>query len=558
MKKTLALFCLAFISYTGICQQVIGGFNSPTFSNIGATYTVKITNRGTNPATFFIPDQHPGREAITYNDSAFMEYVSAIIARNVSVEDQQEAVADSLAAIVKSEMVVHGPAIFNQWLADSLKETYNKKLSTMGSIHGQWSRKCGDQCTLFATLLHNTGLFNDASSIRDIEFDSLHSLVAVKIRNAYKLYDVDVATPFLNIPFSGSPNGYAAPDDLTQNPGLIDSAPYWYSKTAWGDSMRLTLESRQDYKQLWSQNIPANLAWSMYPTPQNVEGWITLCAGCSMQFTHKVPYYIDATTQAGLNLYEKGKSYNDSIRAGQNNYRDSLSVLAQSYWGINSAQAFSLLQNGIGVQTSGRYLMGTPTDSTPVVTITIPADHSSITEQSLHFPGFIMGVEGNDISVPGNLLKSGYRTELWNDNFQPRVKNSNVHYLSDEFIAPGQITRIMVSYNPRLYDFINGFTIDNLGAPDTLSITKTYNDVPVVATSAQVVTVTPAIHAYPNPNSGQLFVSAEQATEVTVLNTLGESIMALPLQKGTTSLTLPAKGIYFLQTESSVQKIIVE
>ncbi len=557
MRRFVLSGVFAILQYAVCAQQIIGGFPFSAVPNYGDTIGVSIVNQGVTPATFFVPDPHTGREGITYNDSALMEYLHSISLQHVDLEEQKEAIADSLAIIIKSEMVVHQQRIFDPWNSDSFDAVYGKKYSAMGAFHAQASRWCGDQCVLFSSLLVKSGLFV-ANDIQFVEFDSLHSLVQVMIKGAYKLYDMDVNEVFLTIPYGASPNGFASAKDISQNPALIDSAPLWHSKTYWGESIPLNIKKHLGYKQMWQTLTPRYEAFSVSPKTQELGGWITLCPSCKLDFSYVVPYYLDVTTTHGALIYSSFLEYKDSVAAGRTEYKDSIDLLAANYFEIDSAHIQQLYSmGGMYIKTSQRFLM-TAANETPTVDITIPSGTQSVTDRELHFPGFILGIDGSNLSVPGNYLKSGYTISLW-DSEEPVVQNSDVHYMCDEYIAPrNNVTHLKASYNPRLYDFFNGFKIDHLGTPDTLTVIKTVNRLPVVETAVSPILAGVNQPVYPNPSTGTFFVPSNGPGDVVITNLLGNQVATIPVQGPLTRVKLEKDGIYFLHSGGAIQKVVVQ
>lgn len=555
MKQTVTLG-LMLLCYLLSAQQTIGGFSSYGTLNYGDTISVTITNQGTSPATFYVPDPHPGRGAITYSDSALLDYLQSIAAQHADLEDKKEAVADSVAMMIKSEMVVHRQGIFNAWSADSFDRIYAKKYSAMGAFHGQSSRRCGDQCELFASILMKLGWFAP-SDIRSVTLDTLHSLSEVMIRGRYKLYDLDVNEPFLTIPFSGSQNGSASADDLKNNPDLIDAAPYFYSHTYWGEVIRLNLKTRSTYKQLWVANTPHYDVAMNYVHTQNVGGWVTLCPSCALEFSYVKPYYMDVTTTQGADTYQRFTAFRDSANSGVVTYADSMWLLIQDYFGVSATNARTVFKSKPYIKTSERFLI-TCTQEVPTVEVKIPAGISPITGNELHFPGYIMNVQGGAVSVLGNYLPSGYSSQLWAEE-SPSTANKDVQYLADEHIFARQSEmRLKVSYNPRLYDFLNGFAIDQLGTPDTLVVGKTINGIPVFETVlSEPKQPASSRLAYPNPTSGAVYIPTE-GSEISVTNTLGQLVMTVPCTGNVTRLVLPENGLYFVTTKTGTQKVFVQ
>ncbi len=67
---------------------------------------------------------------------------------------------------------------------------------------------------------------------------------------------------------------------------------------------------------------------------------------------------------------------------------------------------------------------------------------------------------------------------------------------------------------------------------------------------------------YPNPNNGEFSISTDQGSDISLYNTNGQIIWSKAINKGTTTIEIKEKGIYFLKTSSKTgtqtSKIIVE
>lgn len=69
-----------------------------------------------------------------------------------------------------------------------------------------------------------------------------------------------------------------------------------------------------------------------------------------------------------------------------------------------------------------------------------------------------------------------------------------------------------------------------------------------------------AISVLPNPNKGEIFLNSKQATEISIINVLGQVMYTSGISEGTNKIVLPLdKGVYFVKTSSDTYvKFIAE
>jgi hypothetical protein len=165
-------------------------------------------------------------------------------------------------------------------------------------------------------------------------------------------------------------------------------------------------------------------------------------------------------------------------------------------------------------------------------------------------PFVVVGVNTNKPMLIGNtLIADTLAVELWDETGSGgpvNVDDNKVNFLTSGFIPPNTNCRIDVAYNPGYIDWWNGYSIDQLGQADTLTLRRTQN--------VETYNPTTAISSIsPDRQSVAIRLTAEQLRQLfpgcgTIVNVSGQSI---PVNDN-----LPA-GLYFMNKDRAVIRLII-
>ncbi len=473
MKIIQKFIVICGIFFTTNClgqELIIPGYGS-TYPDVqlGDQFTTTITNTSSEPLCLFAKLDGYGTDAeyVFWSDSSALAWLYSQINQSHSWEQQQMESILAVERILKSPLFMNRHLIFYE--GESVSQT-TKKYSLVGIGHSIYNQQCGDYARILAEWIAKTNLFtwnelranNVGVSVNGI-YTGLHVVAEVSINNRFVKVDADPGMPRAQDFNPTSSNGFASTDDIVQDVLLVGDTIYqWINEQ--GDSVQLTHQSISRYRSVFGEYYWFNW-FQQGAATYELSPVITLPPGASMSTQYIEDYllldlsgYSDSILNAFSEIYDSGDT-NAIVDA-------MVTVTGVSH----DAVLASVQENKIALMPIPYWPGYDAERILPYITIHIPpSSDTTFLGSNLSAPFLVRKVKvlNGYVQLGDTLISDEATFILWDSvlvagRTAPIVNDKSVNYLSEGFITPGADVTFTLYFNPRYYNFWDGFACDVL------------------------------------------------------------------------------------------------
>ncbi len=556
MKKIILTFlCGALGAMTGFSQQLIIPGYASAYSDvqIGDGFITTITNTASGPLCLFARLDGFGSDAeqLFWSDSAALVWLYGQINQSHPWEQQQLESILAMERVLKSPLFMNRHLIWNEW--GSVSQTA-KKYSWVGIGHSIYNQQCGDYARILTEQVAKTNLFswqdlrgnNVGVSVNGI-YTGLHVVAEASINNRFVKIDADPGMPRAQDFNPASQNGFASTEDIVNDTLLVGDTSYvWLNEQ--GDSIQLTHQSITRYRSVFGEHHPFSWFQAGAATYE-LSPIITLPPGASMSTWYIEDYvlldltgYSDSVLAVFEALYDSGDI--DTI------VNAIMMVTGLSETVVHDA----VVQNRLGLMPIP-YWPGYDSERIlPYITIHVPVSSDTTflgTDLSAPFLVRKIKVMNGQVQLGDTLISDEatfvlFDTILVAGREAPIVGDKEVQYLSEGYITPGADVMLTLYYNPRYYNFWDGFSFDIL-CGESPSVSQEFLTGPNHVITG-IRESSDGILLYPNPVSAGSPMSILSGTNI--CDIYGRPVLVSGFAPG-------VPGIYFVLFDGRWQKLSV-
>lgn len=514
--------------------------------------STRIINGGTQPSRMFFQYEadNAGNEFATLNDSLLKK----------SLLDGLEPADTLYLEIAKRVLALTKNPDFNadMWLADPLTSDDPLKLSSawgssMGTLHGKNSQKCGDYAHIFIQLCAIAGIPKD--SLRFASADKSHTVAEIFCKGTWNGVDPDPWMVVSMIRSNTSPSGFASTHDWKYDTSLV-AERYLFE----GIDLR-PFHPTDVYLMWWRNNPLSNYAAPSF-AGEAMDGDVLLCAGCEIKYDYQTPrYWIDISQAANKFAYDSMRAlfvlYERGMVSGQQ-MNAAINSLNSSYFHVpNFIRAFQAEDAVFG--KNGQVFKPSYLGRQTTLTFRIPPSADTVViGRDVKYPGLVTKVVASGpVSIDGTIASGDTfvwygMDELWG------VSADSVKYFQKGFIPPNTEAVITVSATTRLIGFYEGFDLWIFDDNDDITV---YRDgVPVqVATEVEKIPST-SVAVFPNPASSIVTARGDFLSDRVDIYCLDGRVACSALPKegiATFDVSGLPQGTYFVSSGGAHKKLIV-
>lgn len=507
MKKMIFILLLGVLGIAAHAQ--LPELNLPGYGitpnrhpAFGAFLTDTVLNAGTTSSQFYINHASPDstgvvleeKKKLFFSDDSFLVFIF----RQGHSADPDERRLEYIRACARfyknSQYFRNGLNIAGGWNSTNQDSAHAKLEALNGSNASHRPKQCGDYATLAERALYGIcqrgwdTVACNPDLYRSIALDG-HAIFESIYHGGWAFVDVDPGTPGFMFP-NGS-GGYWSTQDLVDSPDR--AVANWDWKNERGEFYRgVTFENwdslSEEYREHYFRHTgPAKYATTFreklihFPTePLVISGDIILPSQGKMIFSYR-------NDVLALNITPQSRIVLDSLFYLFFSWDDGLTDSFELFLFIE--RRFEIPWDSIpSLFSSNKFLMfekywypqidkvdRDDSLAPPLVEFVILSGDSPITiGRDFKAPFTIVDVVTDNTLVIGDVsIGSTFHFDLWGPSMGGGPSNwdyKNLNYLTSGYIPPHTTCRIKCAYNPGWIQWWNGYSIDQLGRPDTLQL----------------------------------------------------------------------------------------
>jgi hypothetical protein len=545
------------------------------------------------------------KNVFNYKDT-LCAYIWSRIDTTQTRENQKLQAMRIIATLVKSSYHLNKLLVTQEWSQPTTANIYD--VDSVRSLKDDpiggfflYHKQCGDYQKAAIEIAVALGLFT-YTDFQMLNVTKLtgegHVPLAWLYMGRYTFIDFDPGMPIFMVVNPASPNGYASVDDLNSNPNLItDDQRYKWVSPLTGDSVNLCpwYVSLDGYRDYFATVFSAPIWNAFWHAPYERTGKLTLSPGASFVFDSKfsVPsnkYYLSLAFPEIRSMKIKFDSLAVWYQAATIAHDTSrLAVLGDSAltWlsgllSVTRDSALTLLTNQ-GYQFMAadwappqiNYKHFVPT--LQLIIPSTPYDLKVGRDSSVSCEFWVTEIKAEGTVYLDGIPMDSSTFGLWADGStgnatSPGLYRYQIHTFSNGLIPANIPVVASLAYNPVIMNPEKGLTLNEEGAPDTLSINGVLShdtsaaviiDTTVVDTTviSGVVEITKedGMSIYPNPATDHVTVVGKEGV-VEVYDLAGRLVTTSIMQGN--SITIPTatfnEGVYFIRLNDKVKKLTVQ